>query len=357
MPNPTCRLLSNGYKFTIDYNTQDLHYHPCCKFTGTAQLVSNQDHRQYRDWLNSIDSKTHPNCANCNYLNNNDIRTTWRDQSFVIVPDDAEIGDPSYVEIQIDRTCNGGCITCGPWHSSYWDYEINKKLIKIQKPDYVNQILSIIDIQKTKKFNFLGGEPFLTDTDIKIIKEITDPSQVDLQYTTNGSIYPGDERISLWKNFKSVLINLSIDGVGEKFEYIRYPLKWNSVTENIQRVRNLSTTVNLKFKINHTVNIFNLYYLDEFIQWYDAEFNTVKFLNNHVVPCTISPASGTLSPLNITPKLYKLLLKKYAPDSKAVKIVTGTNLNASEMLNFINATDSRRLTNWKNVFPEITNCF
>lgn len=360
MPNSTCRLLSNGYKFDTR-NNNELYYRPCCLFNGGNQSASadRQEHINYRTRLNSIDSQTYTGCASCNFLNDNKLRKTWRDHSFDIVPDDAELGDASYVEIQIDRTCNGGCIICGPWYSSYWANEEKKNYIPIQtqtRSEYVDQILSVVDIQKTRKINFLGGEPFLTTTDTDILEQIRQPSQVDLQYTTNGSIFPGNDRIERWKQFKSVMINFSIDGVREKFEYIRYPLKWSVVEENIIRLRNILPEATVKFKINHTVNIFNLYYVDEFEHWYNTVFNSNKFINNCVVPYTFSPANGVLAPHAVPQKLLDLVAVKYASDSKVMKLITTTNFSSEKLLSYINRLDDRRKINWRTVFPEIADC-
>lgn len=359
MPNSTCRLLSNGYKFDTR-NDNELYYLPCCSFNGgnLAVLSDEQEHIKYRAKLNSIDSQTYPGCEPCNFLNNEIKRKTWRDHSFEIVPDDAELGDASYVEIQIDRTCNGGCIICGPWYSSYWVNEEKKIPIQTQtRREYVDQILSIIDIQKTRKINFLGGEPFLTTTDTEILEKIRDPSQVELQYTTNGSIFPGNDRIKRWKEFKSVMINFSIDAIGTKFEYIRYPLNWATVEENVIRLRNILPESIAKFKINHTVNIFNLYYLDEFEHWYNTVFNSNKFLNNRVIPYTFSPANGVLSPHAVPQKLYDLMAKKYSSDSRSMKVITTTRFSSVPVLNYINRLDQRRNLDWRTVFPDIKDIF
>ena len=120
----------------------------------------------------------------------------------------------------------------------------------------MDQILSFIDIQQTKKILFLGGEPFLSDVDTRILPLIKNPSVVSLQYTTNGSIYPSQTHINLWSKFQTVLINFSLDGIGDRFDYIRYPLKWNQVEKNMIRMIE-QLPGNVRFKSNHTVNCFH----------------------------------------------------------------------------------------------------
>lgn len=351
MPNSTCRLLSNGYKFDTDSQAR-LYYRPCCLFPVNQQVDAPVvDHTRYRAMLNDIDATTDSRCGSCNFLTNNKLRKTWRDNSFEIVPDDAKVGDSSYLELQIDRTCNGGCIMCGSWYSSFWANEL-KEFQPAPVVDPLDQILKLIDVQKLRKINFLGGEPFLSDTDSRILPLIAHPELVDLQYTINGSIYPSQERITQWKKYKSVLINFSIDGIGDRFEYIRYPLKWKTVNGNLSRmIRELPD--NVKFKANHTINIFNLYYHNEFDIWYN-EIKKLGRLDDY----TFSPANGVLEAFSVTDKLLTLLKSKYDADSKVIKLVNNNiNNNKTEMLKFITELDARRGLNWQQVFPEIADCF
>ena len=352
MPNSTCRLLSNGYKFNIDWDSS-ISYRPCCHFPDRQQLNSTtEQHIEFRQELNSINSyESQRTCSECNFQDDNQLRKTHRDMSFNVVPDDAELGDPSYLEIQTNNTCNGGCIICGPGNSSYWQNELKQFTIKPVN-DPVDQILSFIDIQKTRKIMFLGGEPFLSDTDTRILPMIKDPSVVSLQYTTNGSIYPSQTHIDLWSQFQSVLINFSLDGIGDRFDYIRYPLKWNQVEKNVIRMMKEMPS-NVQFKSNHTVNTLNLYYYDEFRNWYDQviapSLRSKEF--------TFNPCSGTLSPIGVPTKLFNMLIEKYGHDSKIIHTAGYAVDDHNAMLDYLKELDARRGLDWRQVFPEISDCF
>ena len=349
MTNPTCRLLSNGYKFENAWGPVVLK--PCCHFPDTQALDAPlEQHQEFRHRLNEINSYESNTCRACNHLENNKLRKTYRNYSFDWVPDDALVGDASYLEIQIDKTCNGGCIICGPWWSSYWQNELKQFEIK-PVSDTVDKILSLIDIQTTRKILFLGGEPFLSDTDLRILPLIQQPELVSIQYTTNGSIYPSQRHIDLWSRFRSVVINFSLDGIGDRFDYIRYPLKWNQVEKNVSRMCE-EMPDNVKFKSNHTINILNLFYHDEFAEWYK-----ILQQNPRVVDFTYSPASGVLSPQKVPEKLFKMLVSKYGYNSKVVKTTASATLDQSKMLAYLNELDQRRGLDWRQVFPEISDCF
>jgi organic radical activating enzyme len=351
MPNSTCRLLSNGYKFNINQDSS-ISYRPCCFFTESQKLDAPvAQHQKFRQRLNAINSYTSDTCDACNFQEKATLRNTFRNNSLYWVPSDAELGDASYVEIQTDNTCNGGCIICGPGYSSYWQNEL-KQFAKKPALDPTEQILSFIDIQKTRRILFLGGEPFLSTTDTKILPLIKKPELVHLQYTTNGSIYPSQFHIDLWSKFKSVMINFSLDGIGTKFDYIRYPLKWGQVEKNIIRmIKELPS--NVYFKSNHTVNILNLYHYDEFEDWYAQLMPSKRFIEFTFNPCT-----GTLSPRAVPRKLFDMLMNKYGADSKVIRTITNHSADdQTQLLTYLRDIDTRRGLDWRKIFPEISNCF
>jgi len=58
-------------------------------------------------------------------------------------------------------------------------------------------------------------------------------SKIKLVYNTNG-IFLGKKFIDMWKKFKFVQLNVSIDGMGKQYEYIRNPAKWSTIEGNMK---------------------------------------------------------------------------------------------------------------------------
>lgn len=355
MPNQTCRFLSNGYKFQITDNNK-LRLMPCCKWLGLAE-ENPQNFQQYRTMLNQVNALTDKRCMDCAYQEEKKLRTSWRQMSFDYVPHDAVADGAYYLEIQLDRTCNGGCIMCGPWLSTFWQKELYNKVTPIKKTsreNHINSIMSSIDVSHAKQIRFLGGEPLLSNSDLQLLSLVNTPEIVDLVYTTNGSIYPSDMRIKLWKKFQSVRINFSVDGIGSRFNYIRYPLQWDIVIENMYKMRD-QLPDNIKFSINHTVNIFNLFYFDEFDQWRSKNFLYDRA--GKEISYNFSPASGILNPQLVSRSLLALLTEKYHKDSKVINTILSDSLNPQELMAFISQLDHRRKLDWRTVFPDIRHCF
>jgi hypothetical protein len=148
-----------------------------------------------------------------------------------------------------------------------------------------------------------------------------------------------------------VAITFSLDGIGNRFDYIRYPLKWSQVEKNVIRMLN-ELPSNVQFKLNHTVNILNLYYYDEFIDWYNR-----VMLSERPVNFLFNPCSGILSPNQVPDKLFNRLLEKYGEDSKVIRTITNNNSNdQTDLLTYLSELDTRRRLDWRQVFPEISNC-
>ena len=91
-----------------------------------------------------------------------------------------------------------------------------------------------------------------------------------LRYSTNCTIPISSKTLSLWKHFKFVDVQLSIDAVEEQNDYIRYPSKWETITKFIDFI-DKETPENIGGGIFSTVSITNVYYLPELMDWVDSQ--------------------------------------------------------------------------------------
>jgi hypothetical protein len=177
--------------------------------------------------------------------------------------------------IAFGNTCNLKCITCNPWSSSKWRDEYrdiygvtveNKRFYKgnfVQ--DFVAAAPDIIHI------DIPGGEPFLSGVaeQKQLLHYYITSGQahnIALHYTTNATVFPDHEWWDLWQHFQEIDLQLSIDGVGARNEYIRYPAVWSEVAHNVQ-LYVAKQTGNFRLSVSHTVSAYNIFYLDEFFTW------------------------------------------------------------------------------------------
>jgi hypothetical protein len=69
-----------------------------------------------------------------------------------------------------------------------------------------------------------------------------------------------------------VEIAFSIDDIGQRFEYQRSNAVWSEVLANLDRFRDLRRAhANIKLQCCSTVNVFNVFYLEELAHWIDQQ--------------------------------------------------------------------------------------
>ena len=70
------------------------------------------------------------------------------------------------------------------------------------------------------------------------------------------------------KPFKEIDLQLSIDGVNDRYEYIRYPAKTDLLETNVQKYQCKELLLdNFRLSVSHTLSAYNVYYLGEFFDW------------------------------------------------------------------------------------------
>ena len=216
--------------------------------------------------------------------------------------------------------CNLACVICSPDNSSQWKQELS---IPIQSRHVVvNKFWQSLDLTTLKSIHFNGGEPLLSKEHVAFLKEIPNKSQVHINYNTNATVLPDQYLLDLWSEFRLVQLDFSIDDIGERFEYQRYPAKWSKVVNNLQWFIDHAPH-NCMFAVNTSVGILNHINVDNLTQWLEENFHTNRFTD----------------PIE---HRQQLVLGMFS--------LGGLTKQAIE---FLDACDRRRGTNWKTTFPEL----
>jgi len=186
-----------------------------------------------------------------------------------------------YLDINIDMTCNLACITCGPELSTTWRKELKIKGSKVRPnlDQFISEQLDLLDLSELKEIRLWGGEPFLTKTHIRLLEYVYNlgiAKQVRIMYNTNGTVRISNDVKEIIEKFKFARISFSIDAIGSKFEYIRYPAKWEQVESNLLWWKN-NLPHNSMLSITATVSILNVLDLNELFEWYQKNFSNSVF--------------------------------------------------------------------------------
>jgi hypothetical protein len=193
-----------------------------------------------------------------------------------------------YFDLRLGNLCQLKCIMCSPHDSSSWikEWKIQYskyKTIELQTDqrwdsdfDYTwYKKGSFLDDMRRQSENirelyFAGGEPLLIPEHYKILEFMIDTGAATncvLRYNSNGLELP-EKLFDLWKHFKQVKFNFSVDAYGELNDYIRYPSKWNNVVTNLARMDD--TPDNITVNIACAVQLLNVLYITELVDWKES---------------------------------------------------------------------------------------
>ena len=208
-----------------------------------------------------------------------------------------------YLDLKLGNICNLKCRICGTHSSSKWiaeqqhyDREDNKdhEHIRHNWPETNKTFWQELEqlLPTLEYIDFTGGEPFLIKEQFELLKFCVDKGyakNIGIHYNTNATQMPTDALENIWPHFKSVDVQFSIDGIGAHFEYQRHPAKWKTATEILQTFKNKQSK-QFTVGICHTINVFNVYYIPEFLKWAEqfgigVYLNSLHYPNHYNVQC------------------------------------------------------------------------
>ena len=261
--------------------------------TATFPAIQNsaymQDLRQQ-----FLDKKQPQTCRKC-WREERAGRTSKRmhtlDRLKHMIPDQPWTADARplmFLDLKLGNICNLKCRICGSWSSSTFaaeelNYERDKKASHHyvmlrqgawprENPQFWSEMDQVLD--QIRYIEFTGGEPFMIQEHFDLLQRLVDQGQapqIEIHYNTNGTQWP-EQAEAIWRHFKTVEVAFSIDDVGERFEYQRSNAVWAEVVLNIERFRQMRSRLpNLQLQVCSTVNVFNVWYLEDLARWIDTQ--------------------------------------------------------------------------------------
>ena len=215
-----------------------------------------------------------------------------------------------YYDIRFSNLCNFSCRTCGSLFSSSWYTEETKLFGKRDHPqimfagktenDMWEQMLQ--HIPYLDQIYFAGGEPLIMEEHYRILKELVRQERFDVKliYNTNFSRLnlKNEDVLDYWKLFNNVSVGASLDGAGERGEYIRKGTKWDDIVRNRERM--MEKCPNTDFYVSPTVSLYNVLHLPDFHKdWVNMGLIKPQDWNINILQFPLRDRIGTL------PKYYK----------------------------------------------------
>ncbi|MCS7316716.1 MAG: twitch domain-containing radical SAM protein [Candidatus Dojkabacteria bacterium] len=312
-----------------------------------------------------------------------------------------------YLDVRFGNLCNLRCVMCSSTDSNQWyddyvkifksryftDTGIKVKLEYDSKKDRWFEPNGIYEwfndayfwkeledrSQKMKKIYIAGGEPFLIDIHYDFLKYCIEngfSKNINLEYNTNLTNIP-TKAFELWVKFNRVSVGVSVDGLREVNDYIRYPSNFSQIERNLRKLDQFSD--NFFIWITKSISVFNVYFIPEFIEWlYSSNF---KFTENSKKNYGISTHPVTRPyyyNINILSENFKIKIKekfksfkekwknmkdkRYDYANKILdiyeKYMYKINFNEKDLYNhrkkFVEISDlldQTRKTEWRRIFP------
>jgi radical SAM protein with 4Fe4S-binding SPASM domain len=274
---------------------------PCCKFAqpdpsneyqlpnmkeGSLDVLWN-DQRFQNLRQAFLDGKQPRECQSCwdeEAAGMPSFRVQWAIDKKVdttqVVFEPIAISGPRGMDLKLNNICNLKCRICGPQASSTFLKEYQEQYnIKIEDGAYwlSSKILGTSNEDVIKEWaqdlihlEITGGEPMASPENIKILELLINSGHAEhitILLNTNGTLF-NKKFVDLLIKFKEVTLCISVDDLGERLEYERYPTEWAEVQENIKKFISLKEeNRNIFLTLCPTVSIFNIYYLPEYLQW------------------------------------------------------------------------------------------
>lgn len=184
-----------------------------------------------------------------------------------------------FVELRIGNVCNLKCLTCNPMSSTKWNEDVTQLPEKFQSGYYsLDKSFStwykdkswydelLRNAEDLEEIYINGGEPMLIKEHLYFLQKLCDlglNKKIRLLYSINLTLVT-PKVIDLWKQFKKVELNVSIDDLGKRNDYIRYPSNFDTIKANL----NLLSGNSFDIKIIQTVSVLNVYNIGNFYEYF-----------------------------------------------------------------------------------------
>jgi len=149
-----------------------------------------------------------------------------------------------------------------------WTNELGRKEQWFKDPDIKIKMFEHIS-KNIRQLCVIGGEPTLIPEFYELFEYCDSQGTLgDKSVTIVTNLTNTNPKMTKWlPRLQSWAIWASVDGVGERTEYIRYPSRWDKVLESLEFYRsNLGNNGNIT--LSPAVQLLNIDQLDDIIQWW-----------------------------------------------------------------------------------------
>lgn len=245
------------------------------------------------------------------------------------------------MELKLNNLCNLKCRMCHPMDSTSWnDWDVVKEYYK-KENNIMYAIVEEHDLENKpfldkfqdspewwaslekllpyfRRVEFAGGEPLMDPQHYRILDMLAPYGhQIEIKYATNLSMLGKSNRTvwEYWPKFKSVAVNVSIDGLWNSYEYIRGNASFAELVNNIKQIQTIPNISRIVGAV--TVQVSNVLVLDKMIEYFLNDLGIIfhthrveypKLLSAQVLPQDLRDlAVKRLEAVSLRVKDFKLV--------------------------------------------------
>jgi len=246
------------------------------------------------------------------------------------------------MELKLNNLCNLACRMCHPMDSTSWtDWGEVKQFYK-KEGNIMYALVENLNLENKphldkfqdnpewwaslekllphfRRVEFAGGEPLMDPQHYRILDMLAPyGDQIEIKYATNLSMLGKSNRTvwEYWPKFKSVAVNVSIDGIGASYEYIRGNASWAELINNIKQIQSIPNISRIVGAV--TVQVSNVLVLDKIIEYFLDDLGIVFHTHRVEYPKLLS-AQVLPKPLRMLAIARLINIQEKIKDFKLVK--------------------------------------
>jgi sulfatase maturation enzyme AslB (radical SAM superfamily) len=214
-----------------------------------------------------------PECVECHHLERNGIMSSrqWENKVWADVIDDVvanasandwEVDQPLQFDFRLGNLCNLQCQMCNKEASHLVSVEraaMVQSGLGADHPDWEGMIADKKEallqpgiewssfermLPYARKIKLIGGEPTVAQDMFKLLDIATKTGHaehIELSFYTNITNMQ-DRWLDQLAKFEKVIVNCSLEGMGDMNDYLRPPSKWASVWKNFDKLVQFADT-------------------------------------------------------------------------------------------------------------------
>lgn len=278
---------------------------------------------------------------------------------------------PIALDVRFGSLCNAKCIMCNAAHSSMWKEDTHKLEGLINPKLFQEEIVDSSHWWETDRWweqfekiapNLrslypVGGEPLIVpehDTMLEKLVEWGYAKDIELEYDTNLTVI-NPKLIKLWKQFKNIVLRVSIDETEDRYHLVRFPSNWNRLIKNIDTLTAEGIPITGFTSSIGLATIYSPFRLQKFSKEYNINYFQRFLYTPSMMNITILPESAKQEII----ETYENNLDKTGQTGIGIINHLRNNFGGhnpaaiKQFVQYMDKLDEIRNTNWRQTLPDV----